>query len=243
MTISVVQAQSLTSGGPTTGSITSAGSAWPANVTTGNTLIVPVFNYWSGDETGVPGETLSVTDSNGNTYTKESVDTYTYSTSGDFTLEVSVWRCHNATGGNKPTITANVIGVHTTEFAAIEVAGLQNTAPATVGGDGNDSAGAGDLTVLSGSVTTSQTSTLSVSAAYSDGTIGTPTGYTSFINGGVGGGSSGAAYRINSAALTGHNPNWGSGSYAYCGVTIVYQAPAAGGGPAAQPSSLLTSMT
>ena len=82
--------------------LTSAPTDWTANVSTGNSIIVIVWN----EKSPVVGVT-SVTDSNGNTYTKD-IEINIAGLSNEHYV-VSIFHSYNIIGGNKPTL--SVTGV------------------------------------------------------------------------------------------------------------------------------------
>jgi hypothetical protein len=98
---------------------TSLAVTLPANATTNNRLVVEVGVWSSGSAT-----VSTVTDSAGDVFTK-----LTSFTASDHT-QVSVWTAVVATGGTKPTITANVSASADVGIAVAEYSGLSAAAGA-----------------------------------------------------------------------------------------------------------------
>jgi hypothetical protein len=226
MSISVVQSlAAFNSGGAQVSSQQSG--AFGSSVTGGNTLLVFCWLY-------NPGVTVtSVTDTAGNTYTKDAQ--VQDSVGGSTHADCEVWRSSNVTGGSSFKVTINATGSAYISGTACEVSGLTNSGP--LDGSGSTS-GATSLTTSQGTgnfSTTNANDLIVASLSCSgipNGTLSDPSGYTSIGNlqdGGTNEDGS-AVYKIVSATLTNENPSfsWSGGAYASA-IGLAYKASAGGG--------------
>src|SRR5206468_3639939 len=92
---------------------------WGSNTTIGSTIIVGITN-----DSGVINNITSVTDSQGNTYTKrdEKIDGGTPAIAS-----ASLWIAENITGGTTPTMTVHAAGLYNISFIAREYSGLASS--------------------------------------------------------------------------------------------------------------------
>jgi hypothetical protein len=189
--------------------LTSAASSWPANVTTGNSIFVFVWN-WSSNG----GNNISINnDSLSNAYVEDLTTLFT-SSPDSFTL--SIFRSHNVTGGGKPTFTVTSNGGSTLEFGFIEVSGLKNQAPVATS---SVNTGTG-TTHQPGNLTWTDVdaiafSVINANSATNPVTFTTPTSYIDIENetDNSNFAAGDAAYEIFSGGgQTNHNPQWGTNS-------------------------------
>lgn len=201
-------------------------SAFASSVTTGSTIFVCVGSYYDTD----PGN-LSISDTQGNTYTR---DLSYFETGGTPQRRGTLWRASNVTGGSNFKITATLVGSGYITFGAAEFSVVESASPnasSTNGSPTGTSASTGNFTTTeaNGVVIAFTTSVDLAGQSYTP-----PSGYTGFGQQNLGTGIAiDCRYKIVGTTLTNENPSWtiNNGTWIAAGAMYKAAAVAAAGNP------------